>query len=438
MASAMNGDESSSVEPVYPFNGPGEPIVIYDGPVGGFDNRVLPCVIELRCTPSLRMAWRLDTSGLPTGPLLAAAFGDDNGYRLRVPRPYGEQEVTAQRNRLSRGWIDPVALGSETAPLDRLVVHWMNLPSLRFPPAVGAWNLSVHQRPDHDEVWEALGDLENIAVTHSMTVTRSDGRFFSAADAAPVLDGLQFGMSFALGRWVAPALPVGLDKDRRIVWEQWASWHCEPGRSLGLAWWHYPRYHELSDYLPRVLAAMTDADRVDAARLLISQAIQANQAGFVEQRLMTAFSGIEYLSWIKLVLAGELTARQFKSREWNAARRLRSLLALADISPAIDAATQPKLTALANETEDIEEPKDGPALVAYVRNRITHPKKPHDEIYRHKGLLTESWLLTRHYLTLLILRWLGYTGTYQKFLAPGGWAGDVSTVPWADRQSEGT
>jgi len=434
---ATNADETQPVEPVYPFNEPGEPIVVHEGPVGGFNGRVLPGVIELRCSPNPKMAWRLDTAGVPSDQLLTAAFADDNGYRLRISRPYGEQDVAVQRNSVSRGWIDPVALGSETAPLDRLVVHWMNLPDLRFPSDVGAWNLSVSQRGDHREVWEKLGNLESIAVTHAMALSRRDGRPFSAADASVVVDALQFGMSFALGRWVAPALPVGLDENGNIAWEQWASWHCEPGRSHGLAWWHYPRHPELREYLPKILAAMTDPDRVDAARLLISMAIQANQAGFVEQRIMTAFSGIEYLSWIRLVLAGELTAREFKSKDWNAARRLRTLLARAKVSPVIDAETQPKLTTLANGTE-IDEPRDGAATVAYVRNRITHPKRPHDDIYRHNGLLTESWLLTRHYLTLLILQWLGYEGTYQKILGSGGWSGDVIGVPWADREAEPT
>lgn len=70
-------------------------------------------------------------------------------------------------------------------------------------------------------------------------------------------------------------------------------------------------------------------------------------------------------------------------------------------------------------------PLDGPAAVNKIRNRIVHPNSPQHEIYHLKGLATDVWLPSRQYLNLLILHWLGYNGSYQSVLGPGGWVGDL-------------
>ena len=42
-------------------------------------------------------------------------------------------------------------------------------------------------------------------MTHVMAIERADSGAFTAEDIEPVLDALQLGMSFAVGRWVSPA-----------------------------------------------------------------------------------------------------------------------------------------------------------------------------------------------------------------------------------------
>jgi hypothetical protein len=51
-------------------------------------------------------------------------------------------------------------------------------------------------------------------------------------------------------------------------------------------------------------------------------------------------------------------------------------------------------------------------------------------VYRLGGLVAEVWLLTRHYLVLLILHSLGYQASYRDLRKTGGWAGEVGNVPW--------
>jgi hypothetical protein len=59
-----------------------------------------------------------------------------------------------------------------------------------------------------------------------------------------------------------------------------------------------------------------------------------------------------------------------------------------------------------------------------------HPKGMQERVYRLQGLVAEVWLLTRHYLVLLILHSLGYQGAYRDLRKPQGWAGEVEDVPW--------
>jgi hypothetical protein len=51
-------------------------------------------------------------------------------------------------------------------------------------------------------------------------------------------------------------------------------------------------------------------------------------------------------------------------------------------------------------------------------------------VYRLQGLVAEVWLLTRHYLVLLILHSLGYQGSDHDLRKTRGWAGEVSNVRW--------
>lgn len=67
--------------------------------------------------------------------------------------------------------------------------------------------------------------------------------------------------------------------------------------------------------------------------------------------------------------------------------------------------------------------------VTQIRNQLVHPKAEQERVYRRDGLVAEVWLLTRHYLVLLILHSLGYQGSYRDLRKLRGFAGDVDKVP---------
>jgi hypothetical protein len=382
------------------------------------------------------LTWQLDEAQMKPSDLIDF---ENHTVSLYVPYAGGEQVLTGHGT--THGRLDGTTLGSETTPLKRVLVHWMNLPAVHSPimlrgeggqwarwtgrwrTDVGDWSLTLDRRPDHEDVWSVIGENKTIAMTHVMEVRRADGKEFTAADFEPLKKALHFGISFGLGRWVAPALPVGFDAQGQRVWEEWAPWLCNPGRG-SLAWWFYVRTDDLQDLLNRAYAAFADPDRADTIRMLMAMAVQSNQAGFVEQRIMSAFSGLELLSWVILKLTQQMSDSEYK--DLRAGGRLRRLLKRASISTAIDPTAQPALAQFAADESGL----DGPTAVARVRNRLVHPKSPQDRIYRLDGLIADTRLLTRHYLNQLILHWIGYTGSYQTILGPGGWVGDVEPVPW--------
>jgi hypothetical protein len=427
--------------PVYPFNEPGQPIALHDGLVGGLAPDDAPGVMELSCRPDPKVIWRIEDR-------VEAVAGDPVTLVLR--RPDGDAPVTGVWRSSHDGWSNGAVVGQADVPLKRVVAHWFNLPDFhgplvltqtteagehwwmgRWQMEVGGWKLTLDVRPDHSRVWRDLHEAHVYVMTHVMELCRADGAAFTAAEAEPVLTALHVGVSFALGRWAAPMLPVGVDSTGKVVWEDWHPGHCDPARTTSPGWWHDQQQASLTDFLGRVITAFADPDRLPALRLQLMFGIAAmNDRGFVEQRVMMGAAGLEHLMWQTLVLEGGMSERQY--RDQDAHEKLRRLLTDAQIPTDIDAALLP-VTARFAADEQHRQGKvlDGPDVVTQIRNRLVHPRGAQERVYRLDGLAAEVWLLTRHYLALLILHSLGYQGSYRDLRKTGGWAGDVGDVPWS-------
>ena len=214
-------EAASPHSPVYPFNEPGQPIVLYEGPVGGPATNDAPGVVELSCVPELNVAWRVEGGSVTEIP-------DDRAVTLLLRRRSGDAQVPGIAREANDGWSNGAVVGTADAPLKRIVAHWFNLPNFHGPIALTAtaeagghwwlgrwetevdgWKVTVDVRPDHDRVWRDLHRAHVYVMTHVTEVRRADGATFTAAEAEPLLAALHVGVSFALGRWAAPMLPVG-------------------------------------------------------------------------------------------------------------------------------------------------------------------------------------------------------------------------------------
>ncbi|MEU6026945.1 hypothetical protein ABZ825_07980 [Streptomyces tauricus] len=431
------------LSPVYPFNAPGEPITLYDGPVTGSVGAEVPGVVQLDCSPKLGISWRIQTEDHDPASM------DRTGLSLLE---LGFELPVSARDTVS-GWSNGTSYGDPTAPLDRVVAHWFNLPrwhgsahlaanvadeTPRLVPAgrsvyeADGWRITLDVRPDHEAVFSDVRQTDIYVMTHAMEIRRLNGTAFTGSEVTPVLGAMHVGLSFALGRWVAPALPVGQNDHEQTLWGQWGPMLCDPARRTSSGWWYPEDQASLADLLACILPAFRDSGTGQALRLQMQYAITAiADRGFVEQRIMSGAAGLEHVMWQELVLSGRLTEAEFTSRAWPAHRKLRTLLTDAGVDLKVRAAHLPVTAAFATG-QQVNEPRsaDGADVVTRVRNRLVHPKETQEPVYGVKGLVTETWLLTRHYLALLVLRSIGYRGSYQDLSRANRWVGETEPVPW--------
>jgi len=457
----VNSDPSSPLTPVYPFNEPNQSISLYDGPIGGLEAADVPGVVQLSCTPSPSLDWSVrpaKTPGFASGSEVTLLLRRSDGD-MQVPGWVRGIDIEWPNGALSGGgWSNGAVFGGDDAPLNRIIVHWFNLPSWHGPIPLAhttadgtqrqwlgrwmieadGWKITLDVRPDHAQVWRDLHKAHTYVMTHVMELRREDGASFTATEAEPVLAALHLGVSFALGRWAAPMLPVGQDAAGNIAWENWAVSHCDPAQSLSPGWWYEQDHESLADLLRRVIGASSDPDALFRLRLQMVLAIMAmSSQGFVEQRIMNGAAGLEHIMWQILVLDGRMTKEQFDSRtEYQGQTlaghdRLRMVLTEAQIPIDIDPSLLPvtaKYAAQVKQSQRLD--LDGADMVTWIRNRLMHPEGTQEQVYRLTGLVAEVSLLTRHYLALLILNTLGYQGSYRDLRRRQGWASDVAKVPW--------
>jgi hypothetical protein len=429
----------SPLEPVYPFDAPDSPIVLYRGPIGGVEPEEQPGVVELVFGAKPKLRWNIERrTGLPS-----VDFG---GVDLHISRRGRDWTLAAHYGGAGTGWINGVELAVADARLHRVLVHWLNLPGIlgtatlerrtaddqrwwqgRWQLDVEGWTLTLDSRPDHHKVFRDVDEGSVYVLTHVMELRRTDDTDFTPAEARAVLECLRVCFSFGFGHWVAPALPVGYDSAGHVAWEEWSSPICEPAHRPSSGWLYWGRPEDAAALVRCALPAFKGRAGEGTTRLQMVLAVQAVQTGFVEQRILVVFPALENLAWITLVLGGSVPPATYRNTTvWPGEKRLRRLLDLAQIPADVDTRSLPALARFAAA----ENLSDGPAAIVRVRNRLIHPQKPDDEIFRHEGLTRDVWYLSRHYLTLLILHSIGYGGEYMRQMPPFGWVGNTEPVPW--------
>lgn len=446
-------DAQQPLAPRYPFNQPGVPITLYEGQIGGLPGTDVQGRIELSCAPRPSIDWTVHADHW------AGPFANLRQADLLLHMPYGDAQLPAAPRGPDGGWSNGTALGNPNAELTRLTGHWFNLPNLYAPIRLttstpdggqrwwtgrwvispGGWVITFDVRPDHGDIWTDLHKRDVYVMTHVMEVRREDKASFTVSEAQTVISALHVGVSFALGCWVAPMLPVGEDINGAPAWEEWRAYHCDPARNTNPGWWYTLDRSSLAELLNLVIPEFEDPERMQSIRMQMMLAIEAtNDRGFVEQRVMTAVSGLEHVLWQALVGRGQLTETQYVGTDryegvrLNAHHLLRMALKAARISTDLDASLMPACASfVAAERHRQGRDLDGADVVTQVRNRLVHPKGSQNSVYKYDGLVPDVWRLARHYLVLLILHQLGYRGTYRDLRMTEGWVGDVGRVPWS-------
>jgi hypothetical protein len=279
-----------AVKGYLPFTSPGEPLVIFSGDLRrSVDGREVsaPGQITLAWKHGPRLNWSIDLDAVGVDDWRAWRYRPEaDQSRLRLDftdtlRAGVDVEVGGD----GRGRIPGTSVGDDQAPLDHVVAHWVNLPMIlpaaglhehhpddrwhswtgRWKTTVDGWAITIDARPDHSNVYREAVDAESFVITHTMDLRRSKGTTFAGIEAAEVLSGLQYALSFAVGHWTSPTVPVGFGPDGTVRWSEWAPLHGDRPRR-GVGWWVDTRADDLRTFLAAYFAHWATPDRREPLR----------------------------------------------------------------------------------------------------------------------------------------------------------------------------
>lgn len=226
-----------------------------------------------------------------------------------------------------------------------------------------------------------------------------------ASEIDDSLNWLTWLLSFARGSRVGALLPVGVDANGQVTFERIASNKVDPWSSAS-SWLPLHSPTALEFVAPNLYSLWQDASWSEPLITAICWYMEANQqAGGIEGALIMSQAALELLYWVVMV---ENSPHPYRQRP-GACPKIVQLLAYFHLPQDIPN----ELTELKMQAER-ENWKSGPQSTVSIRNAYVHPQKA------KRGLSTnippmakwQALQLNQWYLEVVILKLLGYIGTY--------------------------
>ena len=467
---------------MYPFNEPGEPVLLHAGPLSVMleDRSSDPTVtteaagegrIHFEFLPTPRVSWEVVVKA--ADPDLLRAFHRSTRERLVLPHFGGSgfavtpvaDDVAAMRDMDSLGGMRfyDILLSSERLGtfdgLSDVRFHLVNCPlgrgtgfvlqelgygsssgqNAKFPRfwpmphrltlEEDGWRIDIDARQDFAETWEKARKTGSFVFTHVGRIRRLDDSPFSFERARNLLTALHWFLSFVVGRRVGVALPVGLDESGNPTCTEWGSPVVDSGVSP-FQWYH----ESISIDLPALFSGFYGAWRDRFWKDTLPQVICAYtfaKDGRNQGTLTLAQTALETLAWAVLGIRKAQLSRSAFER-LTAAERIRMLLNWAGVPTEVPV----NQSLLAASVQSLEDHKDGPQVMVWARNKIVHPARSSDRRSMMREIALESNYLALWYLELTLLRIFNHQGEYVNWLrgTRGGYLTKfIEHVPWATR-----
>jgi len=296
----------------------------------------------------------------------------------------------------------------------------------RAETTFGEWKIVIDEIPD-EELSKELKATGGFAITHVGCLVRQDGERFSPADAEECLNGLHPFLSFCCGRWTGPALSVGYDNESSPLFHEWGMPRISPYRAVR-GWLSDLHRNVVSNVYPGFAGRWSNETWTQAIKDAIYWYIFGNAPGVaIENGVILAHVAFETLGWILFVEDTKaLSIDGYKRLE--AADKLRLLLNHCCIG--LDVPSELRSLGKAAKAENWN---DGPGSIAAVRNAHVHPSLKNRARLSRAGseAAYEAWLLSMHYLELILLHLFDYHGKFSSRLISGVYKGqEVMPVPW--------
>lgn len=297
-------------------------------------------------------------------------------------------------------------------------VGWTGRTELRS----GTWRVLLDARRRLSKLTSELRNHGGVAVTHVGRLDK-DGALFSPGEAQEMLGALHWFLSFVRGAWTSPAVLIGETTRRQATWQLLTAGRTDAW-SDGFRWCDWTAWESAQEAYKGYMSLWSQSEWQQGLPVAIGLYMSANKPNPIETAIIAAQTGLELLGWLCFVETRKIPASHWRGTTYPAHRKIRQLLALANVDPGIPS----RLTSLPALNRQWN---DGPAVVSGVRNRLVHPRHANGRIGWPAKVLVETWLLATYYLELVLLQVLGVKGGIRNRLAENHWTGSTVKPPWA-------
>jgi hypothetical protein len=276
----------------------------------------------------------------------------------------------------------------------------------------------------HLAVAQALGSSPH-RLSNSGTITERNGQRFNSKNVRVALDTLHDALSFAAGRWVGITMAQAGGAQPIPDWFRWGTSRMsgtenQPG-------WYDPQHAEwLLPLCNAFLKLKSNEEMWEPVRASLYWYFRSNtrDAG-IDSSLILSQCALELLSWFVIVKVTSALSEDGYSQLGSASEKLRLTLTLLGIPRQIPAGLK-VLFARRKEWKDVTE------CLVQARNYLVHPTQSRSGKRRaqREYPFYELWLASQWLLELVILRLLGYSGSYRNRTR---WKefNPIEPVPWA-------
>ena len=266
------------------------------------------------------------------------------------------------------------------------------------------WRFTISECPDKDEM----------GVTHSGSIARSDGGAFSVRQLKDVLDGLTCFLSFLAGVYRIPGVVIGYSSQGNPAWGRIAPFKQNKYHSDN---WFNPQSRDaIATLFPGFWRCFVEKSReVQGVIGSYAESSIIAHAGLPKNALNDSQTALEGLSrWI---------LGRKKPRKQSASEYIKKALACAGIT--YDLHEHPRLLNMwLDRYKEEQDDDDGPTLITRLRNRSIHA----DVIQGRSSDYYSTWELSQRYVELMLLWLFDYHKEYRDRLS-----GKLHFVPFRDQ-----
>lgn len=446
-------DEPQRLTPVYETPKPGEETLLVEEEAALVqdDKRFEGTLKVFQAWAPMRLLWHFSapsTIELRRGDVAVYSKSFNSKGRISVP---GQNSALGELD-------GPVEAGTDHK-LDRVTFHLSDYPelygghdyheevlvdgkrkSIRWSEVVlktGGWQIRLQPHRDIAALRKKARSSQQVVLSGVGEICKEDVSQFKKKEVRSILKALRFFLSFAFADWSPPLLVVGSNEVADKSWQMWANYDILPRSSLG-GWLDEQHGQCLADAFPGFMRVWGNTKWQEPMQFAVDWLIEASRTKGAAGGIAFGQIPLEMLAWLVFVDDKEVVPEPEFDR-LSAASKLQMLLDYCEVPFEVPEGLE-MLTVLSQKTKYTS----GPQLATKVRNTIIHPNRRDREALpswdkahstRSGTVLWEARQLFKWYTTLVLLRLIGYSGSYVSRLTFRK-LNDLQQVPWARKRRD--